>query len=204
MMAVAEHLCAQPAAGGDAEAASLTLPAAVEEAQRTKNILLFDVCAGSVPGTPCRSTSLPRAAAAAACRSGRGPASQPGSVRTSAIGRGRPRVPAAAEPEAPSRRAPQDVAKGGRAGSFSFRPNADGRKRRRCWRVSAEVREELLLNLWVLIARLRCGAVTVGEAASPQRFRRVSRAGQAHHVEGEVLDLVEPADVNLVRSFSAT
>ena len=94
-------------------------------------------------------------------------------------------------------RPPQDVAKGGRAGAFSFRPN-------RCWRVSAKVREELLLTLWVLIARLRCGAVTVGEAASPQRVRRVSRAGQAHHVEGEVLDLVEPADVNLVRSFSAT
>ena len=31
-MALAEHLCAQPTAGGDAEAVSLTLPAAVQQA----------------------------------------------------------------------------------------------------------------------------------------------------------------------------
>ena len=38
MMAVAEHLCAQPAAGGDAEAIRSALSAAEDEAKRTRNV----------------------------------------------------------------------------------------------------------------------------------------------------------------------
>ena len=63
-MAVAEHLCAQPTAGGDTEAVRRALSAAIEEAVTHQKRQPFGVCAGSVTGAPCRSTSLPSAAAA--------------------------------------------------------------------------------------------------------------------------------------------
>ena len=46
--------------------------------------------------------------------------------------------------------------------------------------------------------RPRCRPVAVGETESQRRARRVACAGQVRHVEAEVLDLVEPADVHLV------
>ena len=67
-----------------------------------------------------------------------------------------------------------DVGKGGRCGASSVRAaNADGREQRRRGCVAIEAREELLLTLWVRVARRRRGAVAVRESAWRQRVRPV-------------------------------
>ena len=55
-MALAEHLCAQPAAGGDAESVCLARAEAKEEAAPHR---LLGVFVRSTRGAPCRSTSAP-------------------------------------------------------------------------------------------------------------------------------------------------
>ncbi len=87
----------------------------------------------------------------------------------------------------------------GRSASGDRPPGADGHEYRRRGCVATQTREELLLALRVGIARRRSGAVAVGEAAPRQRVRRVARARQVRHVDAEILDLVEPANVHLVQ-----
>ena len=47
-------------------------------------------------------------------------------------------------------------------------------------------------------ARRRCRTVAVSETAPRQRISRIARIRQMRHVESEVLDLVEPANVHLI------
>ena len=63
VVALAEHLHALPAAGGDAEPVRLALAAAIEEATTYQKLPPQGMFVRSSRGAPCRSTSVPKAAA---------------------------------------------------------------------------------------------------------------------------------------------
>ena len=60
-------------------------------------------------------------------------------------------------------------------------------------------REELLLTLGLQAARRGGRAITVREAATRQRIRRIPGPLQVRDVESEVLELVEPTNVHLIQ-----